>query len=210
MATNVYIDGFNLHYGSLKDRWLEYRWLNLESFCESLLPDHDIQRIRYFTALVNDWPPGESRRQRTYLRALGTLPKVEIHYGRFTSHTVRMPLANPEPSGPATVEVLRTEEKGTDVNLATFLMVDCCDDDFDEAVVISNDSDLATPVQMVRQRFNKRIGVISPHPPSVHISRLQQAASWSYRTIYKRYFRGNQLPPRITDANGTFEKPADM
>lgn len=208
MATNVYIDGFNLHYGSLKDRWPEYKWLNLESFCESLLPDHDIRRIRYFTALVNNWPPGESRRQQTYLRALATLPKVEIHYGRFTSHTVRMPLANPEPSGPATVEVLRTEEKGTDVNLATFLMVDCCDGDFDEAVVISNDSDLATPVEMVGQRFNKRIGVISPHPPSVHISRLQQAASWSYRTIYKRYFRGNQLPQRITDANGTFEKPA--
>ena len=75
-----------------------------------------------------------------------------------------MPLANPDPGGPATVEVLRTEEKGTDVNLATFLMVDCCDGDFDEAVVISNDSDLATPVEIVRQRFNKRIGVISPHP----------------------------------------------
>ncbi len=210
MATNVYIDGFNLYYGSLKDRWPEYKWLNLESFCGSLLPSHDIKRIRYFTALVNDRPSGENRRQRTYLRALATLPKIEIHYGRFTSHEVRMPLVSPEPGGPATVLVRRTDEKGTDANLTAFLLADCCEGDFDEAVVISNDSDFATPVEMVRERFHKRIGVISPHPTTEHISRLQQAAAWSYRTIYKRYFRGNQLPQRITDANGTFEKPPGM
>ena len=58
MRTNVYIDGFNLYYGCLKGT--PYRWLDLRKHCELLLPKHQIQRIRYFTAMVTARPQDPS------------------------------------------------------------------------------------------------------------------------------------------------------
>ena len=63
-----------------------------------------------------------------------------------------MPLA-PEGSGYA--KVLKTEEKGSDVNLATHLLMDGFRDDYELAVVVSNDSDLLLPVQVVTQRIGE-------------------------------------------------------
>ena len=48
MITNVYIDGFNLYYGLLKGT--SYKWLDLERFCDQLLPRNTVQKIYYFTA----------------------------------------------------------------------------------------------------------------------------------------------------------------
>jgi len=52
MATNVYVDAFNLYYGSLKGT--PYRWLDLGAFCARLLPKDRINRIRYFTSSFLD------------------------------------------------------------------------------------------------------------------------------------------------------------
>ena len=54
-----------------------------------------------------------------YLRALATMPHVSVRLGHFLTSTVRMPLVAPPPGGPRTVEVIKTKEKGSDVNLAT-------------------------------------------------------------------------------------------
>ncbi len=142
MRTNIYVDAFNLYYGCLKGT--PYRWLNLEALCKIMLPHDIIQQIKYFTARVIARPhdPNKLIRHDTYLRALGTLPKVSITYGHYLSHAVKMPLATPPPGGPYMARVIKTEEKGSDVNLASHLLMDACRDAFDIAVVISNDSDL--------------------------------------------------------------------
>ena len=82
-VANVYIDGFNLYYGCLKGT--PYKWLDLDALCRRLLPKHEIQRIRYFTALVSARPgdPQQPIRQEIYLRALRTIPHLSIHLGRF-------------------------------------------------------------------------------------------------------------------------------
>ena len=54
MATNVYVDAFNLYYGCLKGT--PYRWLDLGAPCRRLLPKDEIKRIRYFTATVSARP----------------------------------------------------------------------------------------------------------------------------------------------------------
>ena len=209
MSTNFYIDGFNPYYRAIKSRLPQYKWLDIQSFCQSLLPEHEFKRVRYFTALVNNSPrkPNAARRQGTYLRALATLPKMEIHYGQFRTRDVRMPLSRPQPNQSPFVRVRRTEEKRSDVNLATHLLLDACDDDFDEAVVISNDSDLMEPIMAVRDRFRKPIGVINPDIGDKRSIALQESGSWLFPTIYRRYFRDNQLPIEITDDIGTFYKP---
>jgi hypothetical protein len=136
MITNFYVDAFNLYYGCLKGT--SYKWLNLEHLCQLSFPNDQVHRIRYFTARVKARPsdPQQPARQASYLRALATLPCVSIHYGHYLQTPVFMPYANPPAHGPSTVQVLKSEEKGSDVNLATMLLVDAFDRDFEKAVVV--------------------------------------------------------------------------
>src|SRR5580704_1308896 len=131
MRTIIYVDGFNLYYGCLKGT--PYRWLDLERLCDLLLPKNQIIAIKYFTALIKP-RPGEADqpvRQQTYLRALKTSPRVLIYYGHFLSHKVILPMANPVAGIPRMVKVLKTDEKGSDVNLATHLINDAHKNEFD-------------------------------------------------------------------------------
>ena len=57
-----------------------------------------------------------------------------------------------------TVEILDTEEKGSDVNLASYLLLDGFEDAYEMAVVVSNDSDLQLPIKMVRTTLEKTGG----------------------------------------------------
>ena len=86
-----------------------------------------------------------------------------------------MRISNPPPFGPPSIYVRKVEEKQSDVNLATYLLLDCFRNDCDEAVIISNDSDLATPIQVVRDEFNMRIGVINPQHRKFRSALLRNA-----------------------------------
>jgi hypothetical protein len=145
MRANVYVDGFNLYYGALKDKGPGFKWLDLATLLtKHLIPANPINRIRYFTARVSGRPGDLDApvRQDTYLRALATIPNLTVHLGHFQRTKVRMPLVDPPSGGQKTVKVYKTEEKGSDVNLATYLLLDAFQQDCDLAVVISNDSDL--------------------------------------------------------------------
>lgn len=204
MATNVYVDAFNLYYGCLKGT--PYRWLDLGALCRRLLPKDRINRIRYFTATVSARPdnPDAPQRQQVYLRALETIPDLSIHYGHYLSHVTRMPLARPRPGRARTVEVVKTEEKGSDVNLATFLLLDAFKRDCEVAVVISNDSDLKLPIEAAQRELRLRVGVVNPHPPARRSRALQPTFFKQLRTST---LAACQFPPVLTDARGEIHKP---
>ena len=124
MITNLYIDGFNLYYRALRDT--PFRWLDLRKLAETLFAQDTIHRVCYFTARLDSRPgnPAQPQRQQAYLRALATLSGFDAYYGVFRSGTKRRPLAEPSPGPPAHVLVRDSEEKGSDVNLATRLLVD--------------------------------------------------------------------------------------
>jgi hypothetical protein len=200
LRTCVYIDAFNLYYGALKGT--PYRWLDLEALCRNLLPRNEIVLIRYFTALVKARPNDldQSTRQQFYLRALRTLPLVNIHLGRFLSNRLTRPLA----SLTGYADIIDTVEKGSDVNLATYLIHDGHRGMYDVAVVITNDSDLVEPVRIVRDELNRTIGVINPHS---HASqRLRQSATF-YGRIRQGILRDSQFPDIMSDSKGAFHKP---
>lgn len=204
MATNVYIDGFNLHYGCL--RGTPYRWLDLASLCRLLLPTHFIQRIRYFTALEEARPddPQRPQRQQTYIRALETIPNLSVHYGQFLTSIVSMRLERPLPDGSTTARVIKTEEKGTDVNIASHLLVDAFDGEFDTAVVVSNDSDLAPAIRFAKERFGVTVGILNPHRRR---SLVLASLTDFYRPIRRGPLSASQFPDRMQDAIGAFTKP---
>lgn len=217
MATNFYIDGFNLYYGAVKTRWPQFKWLDIGAFCSALLPTHTINRIRYFTARVIPPPedPQMGVRQDIYLRALRTVPNLHVHdEGWFMlkeSLRRQFPLAypknRPHSSSPQSVYVQLPEEKGSDVNLASYLLLDCFRGDFDEAVVISNDADLTVPIDIVVAEFHKPVGVINPHPKGRRSIILQKVASWSFQTINRHHLSNSQFPPTLSDTWGTITKP---
>ena len=212
MITNVYIDGFNLYYRALKPN-PQYRWLDLAKLSQALLPAHQINRIRYFTAIVDQRPddPLQQRRQLLYIRALRTIPNLSIHYGQFKTRTQRRPLARPIRGFGGSVLVKNTEEKGTDVNLATYLIMDGYEGDYEQALVISNDSDLALPIGMVRNKLRLPVGVVNPNPEAkgnYTPTELRQAATF-LRRIRLNALRNSQFSDALTDDTGTFHKPAD-
>jgi uncharacterized LabA/DUF88 family protein len=75
-----------------------------------------------------------------------------------------MPLVSVTGQPQRYARVIKTEEKGSDVNLATHLLHDAHRGPFDVAVVISNDSDLLEPIRIVRRELGKRVGILNPHP----------------------------------------------
>jgi uncharacterized LabA/DUF88 family protein len=163
MRTYIYIDGFNFYYGAVKDT--PYKWLDFKAlFIRILQTHHKISCIKYFTALVSDTPtdPTKSIRQKTFIRALQAhIPELEVYYGHFLSHEVWAPLANPLP-GKYSEKIIRTEEKGSDVNIAVHLLNDAWLDRYDCAIIVSNDSDLAEAMGLVKQHHKKVLGLITP------------------------------------------------
>lgn len=206
MKTNVYVDAFNLYYGSLKKT--PYRWLNLAKLCELLLPHNQIHKIKYFTANVSSRPsdPDQSTRQQVYLRALRTIPNLSIVYGHYLSHIVRMPKAHCPTFHQEYVEVIKTEEKGSDVNIATYLVHDAHLNDFEAAVVVSNDSDLLEPIKLVRSQLGKKVGILNPH--RTHPSRVLAANVDFMKEIRSGVLQASQFPPVLQDQKGQFHKPS--
>lgn len=204
MITNVYVDGFNLFYGAL--RRSPYRWLDLGALARTLLPRDDIHQIRYFTARVTNRPddPAKAQRQDAYLRALRTIPNLTVHLGHYLTSTVRMPLAAPEPGGARTVEVIKTEEKGSDVNLATYLLLDAFRRDCQVAVLLTNDSDLKEPITVAQRDLGLVVGVVNPHPPSRRSRALQ--ASF-FKQLRPGALARSQFAQVLEDRNGKIHKP---
>ena len=164
LRTYAYVDGFNLYYRALKGT--PYKWLDLRSLLQGLLrPQNRLDAIRYYTARVSSRVEDRDapKRQHAYLSALKTVQEVSIHYGIFLPKIIRRPLLHsPSKSSPTYVQVLDTEEKGSDVNLASHLLWDGFRGLYDVAVVVSKDTDLVEPIRIVAQELKKPVGLICP------------------------------------------------
>lgn len=193
--TYVYVDGFNLYYGSLKGT--PHKWLDIRKLCEAYLQDSDIREILYFTAIVSGTTedPDKHIRQRAYLRALETTG-VRIILGHFLSERLTLPKA--DGSGP--VEVIRSKEKGSDVNLATHLMWDAFKDHFETAVLITGDLDFLAPIRTVKS-LKKEVGLLNPQRNQGSKSKLHDAATFS-KPIREKPLAECQLPNELQDSGG--------
>ena len=183
MLTNVYIDGFNLFYGALKGT--AYKWLDVRRLAAILLPEDEIKDVYYFTARLRTvgFDGGRRQRQDVYLRALTAVSGVELVCGTFRQRGDSW------------------EEKKTDVKLATIMIFDAFMGQFDQAVVITNDSDLVTPIQRLRDELGFRITVVNPRRRQKTHHELRGAASAVMR-IKEEHLRLSQLPAETRDVAG--------
>lgn len=99
------------------------------------------------------------------------------------------------------------EEKGSDVNVATHLLVDVLSGNVDAAMIFSNDSDLALPI--ARARVLVPVGLVNPsiRPTAFHVKANRSAGvgrHW-WRRLEMADLTGHQFP----NPCGEVSKPLD-
>ncbi len=134
------------------------------------------------------------------MRALRTVPNLEIITGTFLTHSVNMKLAD----GKGYARVIKTEEKGTDVNIASHLINDGRKNEYDMAVVISNDSDLVEPVRIIIQEMKLPVIVVSPFERNT--IELKKIATLC-KQIRKGVLKASQFEGTLTDDVGEITRP---
>ena len=197
-----YIDGFNLYFGLKARGWKRYYWLDLWKLVEKLtLPDQELIELNYFTARISHARGNsqDARRQTTYLDALETNPRLMIHEGHY--------LDKPQQCRRCGNRWPSYEEKMTDVNIATRLLVDAFENRFDSAVLVSADSDLVPPVRAIGEHFPEK-RIIAAMPPRRHSHDLARAVHGHFQ-IGEQKIRKSQLPEAVRTRTGfVLRRPA--
>lgn len=199
-TTYVYIDSFNLYYGFLKPRRIGCKWLDLNEWLSKILPRNSIVKIKYFTARVSGGHDADKPvRQDMYLRALKTLPNVEIIEGNFLMKQTKIHV-----NKDVCIMARVPEEKGTDVNLAVHLVNDAHMKRFQTAIVVSNDSDLAEAVRIVTKEVRLKVGILNPYEK--FSKQLTRDSSFKI-PVREQGVLSSQFPNAMTDSVGSFIKP---
>ena len=189
-----YIDGFNFYFGLKEMKWRKYYWIDLAAMSRSFLKEgQELVACHYFTARIKKRDHGQSAdRQKIWFEALESRKDISIHYGHYLLKSVQCKQCGAKWEG--------AEEKMTDVNIATQLLVDAFQDNFDTAIIVSGDSDLTTPVQKTIELFPKKRVVIA-FPPKRYSDQLKRVAN-GYFTIGKDKLRKSLLPDTIMKPDG--------
>ncbi len=208
-VAHCYIDGFNLYYGALKGHG-ELKWLDVRRWCERLLPDHEVARVVYCTARIERRPDNSEvhERQGRYLLALAATG-VEIIEGKFRTRVSSMVRAAGQTCGSCDlstatcprcgstqIRVMKTEEKGSDVNLAVELVRDVLSSEMSTALVVSGDSDLQRAVDIVRTQGLTAVTVEPRNRSHTALIGTQR------RSVRRAALLGCQMPDGVELRNG--------
>ncbi|MGI2036200.1 NYN domain-containing protein [Rhizobium panacihumi] len=177
LRTRVYIDGYNLYYGCL--RQTAFKWLDvLALFEHQILPsilyrptpkgnsatvvlDPDCA-VKYFTAkIIESAAKGDDSvsSQAHYHNALtthcqGRVSFVMGSYSLYKANQHVVPADDPNrwPRDCDKVQVWKLEEKRSDVSLALQLYDDAIRGEVDQVVLVTNDTDLTPAFEMLAAR----------------------------------------------------------
>jgi len=189
--SDVYVDGFNLYFGMKEAGYDNCKWLDIEKLILDLLkPSQKLKQIKYFTSRVGN-NPEKQKRQTTYIEALET-KGVKVYYGHYQSDKIECRrCGNIWPS---------YNEKMTDVNIATQMIIDAFNDSYDMAMLISGDSDLVPPIKAIHENFkHKRVFVA--FPPKRHNSSVSLVAKGSL-TIGRKKLTDSQFSIEVKKKDG--------
>jgi uncharacterized LabA/DUF88 family protein len=189
----VYVDGFNFYFGLKAENWKRFYWLDQQQLATNLLrPAQSLVGVKYFTADIRAGTD-KHRRQQTYLDALQAhCPLLQLIRGRYLLKDRRCRACGDVAQIP--------EEKKTDVNIASHMIVDAFTGQFESAILISGDSDLVPPIEMIRQHHPEK-RVIVAFPPNRKSDDLKRTAHGSF-WINEKTLRISLLPDPVVKPNG--------
>jgi uncharacterized LabA/DUF88 family protein len=208
----VYIDAFNLYHGMKEANLRRALWLNVNAMATRFLEDgQDLVWTKYFSARIighNDAAIDRQKRQNTYFRALNTLPRYTMYPGKYITKPMFCPYCKDDMGARTHVRCHACHtpqeyrnEKMTDVNIATEMLVDAFQDKYDTAILVSGDSDLSRPVEVISDQFpSKRVWVA--FPPKRFSRDLAQRADRQL-AIFRKVLLDSQFPdPVIEEKHG--------
>jgi len=211
----VYIDGFNLYFGlraSTVSKKGQHRlpkksyWLDLQQLSEKIVKNNSLVAVKYFTARIKG-NPAKQYRQNAFISAVQLhCPKLQIFEGRYLlrqmlcgkcrriSSNIICPFCGNVNNFP--------EEKKSDVNIATQMLKDAYENNFDIAYLISGDSDIVPPIQVIRAMSPpKKVAVAFP-PCRGGTKELEAAADFCFY-ISSSNIKNSILPDVIRKPDGT-------
>jgi len=101
--------------------------------------------------------------------------------------------------------VQRSEEKGFDVNVAATLLRDVLGGNVEAAVVVSNDSDLAMPLELARRKVP--VGLINPSSNYLAGALRGRASDGAGRHWWKQLTAAEFVAHQLPDPVGRWRKP---
>ncbi len=202
------VDGFNL-YHSLRDAekktGVRCKWLDLRAFCQAHLQffgrDARLEEVYYFSAYATHLAarnPHVVTRHQILVRAFEHT-RVKVEMGHFKPKDVHCYLCKRE--------IVRHEEKETDVALAVRLVELVVTDRCDVAVVLTGDTDIAPGIRTaLRLAPTKRVCVLAPYRRAN--AELKQLAHQVIKVRAETYAQ-HLFPGELTLADGRkLTKPA--
>jgi len=200
--TTFLIDGFNLYHSvrqaqyDLKGsstKWLDIREL-LESYLYLLGKDARLKDIYYFSALATHLEavkPDVTKRHRDYIRCLHESGVItEIH--RFKRKTVWCDKCR--------TELVKFEEKETDVAVAVKILELLHKDECDTIVLVTGDTDIAPAVRTANALFPFK-KIVFAFPYKRKNKELSQLAPGSFE-IKKQQYAKHQFPDPFPTSKG--------
>jgi 6-hydroxy-3-succinoylpyridine 3-monooxygenase len=205
----IYIDGFNLYYGALKDS--SDKWLDLQKYFTQVRSAEMIQQIWYFTAEVTG-PSG--LRQQAYLDALATRPLIKTVKGVFKKKQLKCGVRSCSYSDPTSGKKFSSyEEKQTDVNIALQIVRDAYEKRYESIVLVSGDSDLVPALALAREISSPStkitVYVPSRYPERVRATGELRAIADNVRALPLANLSKAQFPVEGRDSAGNviYRKP---
>ena len=94
------------------------------------------------------------------------------------------------------------------MNLATRLLVDGFNKDYEKAIVVSNDADFASAMKYVRDGLGRFVALVNPDPKKQSPSELAGCATY-IKHLWKKHLKLCQFPNKLKDDVGTITKPPE-
>lgn len=205
-----YIDGFNFYFGlkrsKIKDpEWKKFYWIDIVKLFNSFLGENQVlEKVIYFTAAPLS--PQKNSRQSAFLNANKLIngDKFEIVRGKYMEKHFFCPYCN--------ADITRPEEKKTDVNISIRMIDDCVMNNTDIAVLVSADSDLVPPMELIQKRF-PNVGIKVYFPPSNYSNDLKDniihhRSKPVLLIKNKRRFQNAIMPDTVSMNGKTYTIPA--
>ncbi|MBW7838001.1 MAG: NYN domain-containing protein [Sphingomonadales bacterium] len=192
MRAAVYFDGYNLYHAvnDLGEPFL--KWVNLWKLAEEMAKGHSriIEKVVFCTAYFPG-DTGKRARHEKYVNAL-KINGVTVLLGHTTKEPMDCKNCQHKWDAP--------REKETDINLALAIFDDAYQDVFDDAYIVTADTDQAATMKVLKSRFpNKRIFSVTPpgRPVAVHLRDLADHKV----TITKNHLEACVMP-RVLSRDG--------
>ena len=187
-----FIDGFNVYHSLIaKRKYHKYLWLNYHAFAQCFLKKSDLLiSVLYFSAYPV-WDDEKTKRHKLFVSALQN-EGVWVIMNRFKDKEIFCKNCQQF--------FWSKEEKQTDVSIGVHLYKEAQFDNYDKAILVTNDTDLIPAIEIVKYTFpQKRLGIL--FPIDRHAAELKKVFHFCLYTE-KRHLRKSQFPDHITLPSG--------